>query len=125
MDSFLYLADKSLAGMTLSQDEALTILQIDDSRLPELLRAAFVVRERFFRPEGQDLYAAERAERTLSGGLSLLLAVGGLHRAHHQVSAVIPRAIAFWRSQSRCRRCQPLLYGHERARTERERYRPS
>ncbi len=48
MDSFLYLADKSLAGMTLSRDEALAILQTDDSRLPELLRAAFVVRERFF-----------------------------------------------------------------------------
>jgi biotin synthase len=48
MDSFLYLADKSLAGITLSQNEALAILQTDDSRLPELLRAAFVVRERFF-----------------------------------------------------------------------------
>lgn len=48
MDDFSYLAEKSLSGTALSHEEALTVLQSEDGHLPELLRAALTVRERFF-----------------------------------------------------------------------------
>lgn len=48
MNEFSSLAEKSLAGAALSHEEASAVLQTDDGRLPELLRSAFTVRERFF-----------------------------------------------------------------------------
>lgn len=48
MDHFANLAEKSLAGTSLSREEALAVLRTDDIRLSELLQAAFVVRKRFF-----------------------------------------------------------------------------
>ena len=48
MDHFSPLAEKALAGIALSREEALAVLQTADSELPELLRAAFTVRERFW-----------------------------------------------------------------------------
>ena len=45
---FPTLARKSLAGEPLSRDEALAVIQADDTHLRELLSAAFTVRERFF-----------------------------------------------------------------------------
>lgn len=48
MNDFANLAEKSLAGSALSRDEALAVLQCDDSRLSELLQAALTVRERFW-----------------------------------------------------------------------------
>lgn len=48
MNEFSSLAEKSLAGAALSHEEALAVLQTEDDCLPELLRAAFTVRERFF-----------------------------------------------------------------------------
>lgn len=48
MNSFSRLAQKSLAGETLSRDEAFAVLQCADEQLRDLLWAAFAVRERFF-----------------------------------------------------------------------------
>jgi biotin synthase len=48
MDHFSPLAEKALAGTALSREEALAVLQAEDSELPELLRAVFTVRERFW-----------------------------------------------------------------------------
>lgn len=48
MSDFLALAEKSLSGAVLSRVEALALMQAEDERLPELLRAALAVRERFF-----------------------------------------------------------------------------
>src|SRR2546422_1135392 len=48
MNDFSHLAQKSLSGAALSRAEALTVLQSEDGHLPELLRAALTVRERFF-----------------------------------------------------------------------------
>jgi len=48
MDNFSSLAQKSLTGASLSREEALTVLQSEDGRLPELLQAALTVRERFW-----------------------------------------------------------------------------
>lgn len=48
MTDFLSLADKSLADVALSHDEARAVLQSEDNCLPDMLRAAFSVRERFF-----------------------------------------------------------------------------
>lgn len=48
MDNFSSLAQKSLAGATLSREEALAVLQSEDGRLPDLLQAALTVRERFW-----------------------------------------------------------------------------
>lgn len=48
MDHFSSLANKSLAGVALSREEGLAVLQADDSELPTLLQAAFTVRERFW-----------------------------------------------------------------------------
>jgi hypothetical protein len=38
VNDFSRLAEKSLAGVALSREEALTVLQSDDGHLPELLR---------------------------------------------------------------------------------------
>jgi biotin synthase len=48
MDDLSNLAQKSLAGTALSREEALAVLQSAEGRLPDLLRAALAVRERFF-----------------------------------------------------------------------------
>ncbi|MGH8007094.1 MAG: biotin synthase BioB, partial [Candidatus Binatia bacterium] len=48
MNSFSSLAERSLAGAALSHEEASTVLQSEDGCLPELLRSAFAVRQRFF-----------------------------------------------------------------------------
>src|SRR5262245_28537459 len=48
VNDFTDLAKKSLAGVALSREEALAVLQGDDSQLPELLQAALIVRERFW-----------------------------------------------------------------------------
>lgn len=48
MSSFSHLAEQSLTGVALSRQDALSVLQINDSELPSLLQAAFTVRERFF-----------------------------------------------------------------------------
>lgn len=48
MEDFSDLAPKSLSGAALSREEALAVLQSEDGCLPELLRAALTVRERFF-----------------------------------------------------------------------------
>lgn len=48
MVDFSGLAQKSLSGAVLSREEARAVLQSDDGCLPELLRAALTVRERFF-----------------------------------------------------------------------------
>jgi biotin synthase len=48
MKNFSHLAEQSLAGDALSREEALAVLQTDDGELPNLLQAAFSVRERFF-----------------------------------------------------------------------------
>lgn len=48
MTDFTNLAKTSLAGAALSREEALAVLQSDDSQLPELLQAALTVRERFW-----------------------------------------------------------------------------
>jgi len=45
---YSHLAEKSLAGTALSREEALAVLQCDDSQLPVLLQAALTVRERFW-----------------------------------------------------------------------------
>lgn len=48
MSMFSQLAEKSLARMELSRDEALSVLQSADEQLRELLLASFSVREQFF-----------------------------------------------------------------------------
>lgn len=48
VNDFSRLAEKSLAGVALSREESLAVLQSDDGHLPELLRAALTVRERFW-----------------------------------------------------------------------------
>lgn len=48
VNDFSMLAQKSLSGTPLAREEALTVLQSADERLPELLRAALTVRERFW-----------------------------------------------------------------------------
>jgi biotin synthase len=48
MVDFSSLAEKSLSGAALSATEAMAVMHTQDDRLPALLRAALVVRERFF-----------------------------------------------------------------------------
>ncbi|KXK04400.1 MAG: biotin synthase BioB [Nitrospira sp.] len=48
MTDFKILADKALRDEALSREESLSVLQAPDSRLLELLQAAFQVRERYF-----------------------------------------------------------------------------
>ena len=48
MTDFTILADKALRDEILTHEESLAVLQTPDSRLLELLQAAFTVRERYF-----------------------------------------------------------------------------
>lgn len=48
MTNFSDLAQQALAGTAMSRTEALSVLQSEDSCLPELLQAALTVREQFF-----------------------------------------------------------------------------
>ena len=48
MTDFTILAEKALRDELLTQEECLAVLQASDSRLLELLQAAFTVRERYF-----------------------------------------------------------------------------
>ena len=48
MTDFTILADKALRDELLTREESLAVLQAPDSRLLELLQAAFQVRERYF-----------------------------------------------------------------------------
>ena len=101
----------------------------DPARAPTTTSATscsprFAVREHSLGPAGEALHAAERAQRALSRGLPLLLAVGGLdrRRSTRTVCCRTEDLVAGARAAV-ARGARRLLHGDERPRSERARHR--
>jgi hypothetical protein len=101
MTDFTILTDKALRDELLTREESLAVLHTEDSRLLELLQAAFRVRERYF-------------GKTVRLQMLLLFAIRRLDGSDRPVRAAASGSDANRRSPRRGCQSSTVLHRHQR-----------